>query len=98
MLASTMLQNPDVRYVILGNCNDDILQRFHPRLSGRVLSIYEKSDEFGHTCKAFFEHAGDLRAHDEIELDLGIGHAFLYSDRKEWLAPATRWARGERAK
>ena len=94
MLASTKLENPDLRYVLLGNCNDTILERHRPRLSGRVLSVYEKSDEFGHSCAAFFaKGAPALREHRELALDLGINHAFLYTPRKEWLEPAIEWAR-----
>jgi hypothetical protein len=93
MLASTQLQNPDVRYVLLGNCNDTVFDRFDIRLSGRVLSIFERSDEFGGSCARFFGRAGDLRAHGEIPLNLGISHAFLYTPRAEWVGPATEWAR-----
>ncbi|HYC57978.1 MAG TPA: alpha/beta hydrolase [Thermoanaerobaculia bacterium] len=93
MLASTELQNPEVRYVLLGNCNDSVFQRRDTRLSGRVLSIFEETDEFGGTCEAFFSRPGALTAHDEVHLRLGINHAFLYSPVEEWVAPATEWAR-----
>lgn len=96
MIASTKLANPDLRYVLLGNCNDAILARHRPRLSGSVLSVYETSDEFGRSCSAFFAKAGPaLRKHREIALDLGVSHAFLYTPRKEWLEPAIEWARSE---
>jgi hypothetical protein len=94
MLASTRLQHPDVRYVVLGNCNDSIFRRFDIRLSGHVLSVFETADELGQTCAQFFERSGKLTSHDEIELRLGIGHAFLYTPRRDWLDPAARWARG----
>lgn len=93
MLASTKLQNPEVRYVIMGNCNETVFARHATRLSGRVLSIYEESDEFGHTCEAFFKRHGALTAHDEVHLRLGINHAFLYSPLPAWVEPATAWAR-----
>lgn len=93
MLVSTKLQNPEVRYVIMGNCNDTIFARNDIRLSGRVLSIYEESDEFGHTCAAFFDRHGALTAHDEVHLRLGINHSFLYSPLPDWVEPATAWAR-----
>jgi hypothetical protein len=93
MLASTLLQEPQVRYVILGNCNDSILERHQPRLSGRVLSIYEATDTFGQSCHRFFERAGNLTEHDEIKLTLGIGHSFLYTPNPAWLKPAAEWIR-----
>jgi hypothetical protein len=93
MLASTYLQNPELRYVILGDCNDWVMKNLDVRLSGRVLSIYEESDEYGTTCKPFFDRAGKLTETKEIALHLGIRHAFLYSPRPEWLRPAIDWAR-----
>lgn len=91
MLASTTLQEPEVRYVLLGNCNDSILRDFAPRLSGRVLSVFESVDEFGGTCEKFFKAGGKLTSHAEERLDLGIGHAFLYTPRAEWLEPAVKF-------
>ena len=95
MVASTMLQQPEVRYVLLGACNDSIAKGFDIRLSGHVLSIFETSDEYGHSCAPFFERAGALRSHDERALQLGISHAFLYTPRAEWLGPAVHWIREE---
>jgi hypothetical protein len=94
MIASTLLQNGDVRYVLLGDCNDWVAQHYDIRLSGRVLSIYDAGDDFGVSCAPFFRRAGALRDHDEIELRLGLRHGFLYAPRPEWLVPAARWARG----
>jgi Alpha/beta hydrolase len=93
MLASTRLADPEIRYVLLGNCNDGILERWKPRLSGRVLSVFERADEYGGTCRRFFEKGHNLTAHDEVALDIGIGHAFLYSPRPDWVTPAIEWAR-----
>lgn len=93
MLASTFLQEPDVRYVLLGDCNDWVAKNFDIRLSGRVLSVYETSDQYGTTCRPFFARAGKLTKTKEIALHLGIAHAFLYTPRREWLAPAAEWIR-----
>ena len=95
MLASTLLQEPQVRYVLLGNCNDSIFERYPTRLSGRVLSIYETSDTFGHSCQRFFERAGKLTEHQELRLELGIGHSFLYTPNQAWVKPAAEWIRRE---
>ena len=93
MMASTYLQEPNVRYVLLGDCNDWVMKNLDVRLSGRVLSIYEESDEYGTTCKPFFDRAGKLTETKEIALHLGIQHAFLYTPRPEWLRPAVDWVR-----
>jgi|GEM_PF-480893 len=94
MRASTLLQNPDVRYVLLGDCNDWVYKNYDIRLSGHVLSIYDAGDDFGVSCAPFFRRAGALREHDELELRLGLRHGFLYAPRREWIDPAARWARG----
>ena len=91
MLASSELQEPNVRYVLLGDCNDWVFEHYDIRLSGRVLSIYETGDEYGQTCKRFFDHHGKLTETKELALHLGIGHAFLYAPRAEWLRPAVQW-------
>ena len=93
MLISTYAANRNVRYVIMSNCNDEILQRFHPDLHGAVLSIYDEKDEFGTTCAPFFDKATGLSRHREIQTHLGIGHALLYSPRPEWVEPAVAWAK-----
>lgn len=93
MLASSELQQPEVRYVLLGDCNDWVFQHFDIRLSGRILSIYETSDELGTTCKPFFARAGKLTETKEIALHLGIAHAFLYTPRADWMRPAVNWIR-----
>ncbi|MDQ3280945.1 MAG: hypothetical protein M3Q69_06000 [Acidobacteriota bacterium] len=79
MIASTRLQNRDVGYVILGN-NDWVLDNIEPRLSGRVLSIYEETDEFGHTCGPIFARGSSaLEEHEEIALHLSINRVALHA-------------------
>jgi hypothetical protein len=93
MLVSTLVDNPRVRYVIMSNCNDEIQQRFQPRLHGAVLSIYDEKDEFGSTCGPIFAASPTLARHDEVEVHLGIGHALLYAPYREWVDPAVAWAK-----
>lgn len=92
MLASTLLKNRDVNFVIMSNCNDWVLKNYEVDLYGNVLSIYDVKDEFGQTCRKFFDRATGLNRHKEIELKLGTGHAILYQPLKEWVEPVAEWA------
>jgi peptidoglycan-N-acetylglucosamine deacetylase len=92
MLASTRLREKNVNFVLMGNCNDSILENHKIDLWGNILSIYDSSDEFGQTCKKFFEKATGLGERKEIELKTGLGHGFLYRPMKEWIEPAVEWA------
>ena len=93
MLVSMYAANDDVRYVLMSNCNDDILQQFKIDLHGAVLSIYDQGDAFGGTCRKFFERATGLSRQKEIVTHLGIGHALLYQPRRAWMDPAIAWAK-----
>ena len=93
MLVSTLVADRDVRFVLMANCNDSILDRFKPNLHGAVLSIYDEKDVFGGTCEPFFAKATGLSRQHEIKTTLGIGHALLYAPYPEWVEPAIAWAK-----
>ena len=93
MLVSMYTANDNVRYVILSNCNDDILQEFKIDLHGAVLSIYDEADAFGGTCREFFNRATGLSRQQEVVTHLKIGHALLYQPRRAWTDPAIAWAK-----
>ena len=93
MLVSTALRNRNVNFVLLSNCNDDIRGAFQIDLWGNILSIYDRNDEFGHTCQKLFDQATGLNQHEEIELQIGSGHAILFRPLSEWVGPTIGWAR-----
>ncbi len=94
MLASSMLQNPDVNYVFMASCGDWMQRVLGLRVSGRVLAIYEASDDIGGSCKVAFDRAGKLGEHRELELHLGGGHGAFFRPHPEWLGPVLKWAQG----
>ncbi|HEV7844218.1 MAG TPA: alpha/beta hydrolase [Pyrinomonadaceae bacterium] len=94
MIVSTALKNREVNFVIMSNCNDWVLENFDVDLYGNVLSIYDYKDEFGQTCRKIFDKASGLNRSKEIVLQLGTGHAVLYKPLREWIDPATQWAKG----
>ena len=93
MLVSTRVRSPEVRYVIMANCNEWVRENHHVDLHGQVLSIYEASDDFGETCEPIFRQSKDLGPHREVRLETGLKHGFLYRPMEEWMGPAVAWAR-----
>jgi hypothetical protein len=96
MYASTFIQNKDVNYVLLSNCNDYNFEG-NPDISfcGNMLSIYEKSDPIGGTC-AKYKGRSQLPVphYKEIELNTGLKHGYIYKPLPEWMNPAIKWAKG----
>jgi len=94
MLISSYLKNKDVNFVFIAGCNNDILQGL-PQIQfcGNILSIYEKSDDIGHSCVEFKNKTGSTISHyKEIELNTGLKHGFLYKPMTEWVEPSIKWA------
>jgi len=92
-LVSTRLKMPKVHYVLLAACNDWLLKEMKPRLTGKVLSIYEASDEIGGSCRALAKQSPELRRFDEVRLNTGLGHGMVYRPLKQWVRPAIAWAK-----
>ena len=98
MTVSTLLQNKDVNFVLLANCNEGIRQSYDIQLCGRILSIYEASDEIGGSCEGIFADADcNLHTH-EIRLETGLAHGFIYRPLEAWVKPAISWAIGKSIK
>ncbi len=94
MLTSTKLANKKVNFVLMGNCNDWILENFEVNLHGRILSIYEKTDSVGgNSCKKIKQNSKGIKEYKEIEINTGLDHGFLYEPLKEWIEPTIKWAK-----
>jgi hypothetical protein len=98
--ASRFLANQEIKFVIMGICNPEILEDFKQNqifLYGKVLSIYDSVDyQYGGSCEELFalsEGNESLSRHDEIVLNIGTGHGILYKPLDEWITPVIQWAR-----
>jgi hypothetical protein len=88
MLVSRMLKDTAMKFVIMGACNEGS----ENKLYGRVLSIYERSDNIGRSCSAIKKGSSDgLTAYKEVEINTGLKHGFIYNPIKEWIEPACAW-------
>ena len=94
MLISSYLRNKDVNFVLLAGCMNNLLQSFPDiQFCGNILSIYEKSDDIGHSCASIKEQSHAAIPHyKEIELNTGLKHGFLYKPLPVWVEPAIKWA------
>ncbi len=88
----SMLGNDEVNIVLLGACGGWLERRPQLVPHGRVLSVYEASDEISGSCRVLFERRSDSWVHHEIELQLGGGHGAFYRPVAEWLEPVIGWA------
>ena len=94
MLISSYLKNKDLNFVLLAGCMSNLLQSFPDiQFCGNILSIYEKSDDIGHSCASIKEQTRAAIPHyEEIELNTGLKHGFLYKPLPVWVEPAIKWA------
>ena len=83
---SSFLRRADVRFVLLAACwraDEPSL-----RLTGRVLSIREKTDTLSpYSCKALVEKAEKPTSFEEVVIDTGRSHGAFYLPRAEWTKP-----------
>lgn len=89
--ASALLADARVRFVFLAACGDGSRSETYPDVRGRFLSVIEKSDTSGRSCRPLFEHATKPIVSEEIEISTGAGHGAFYRPRLEWVAPVLAW-------
>lgn len=95
VLASALLREDRVNFVFMGICDDWLFPREDVDVRGRILSLYEASDELGGSCAPLFARATAPVEHAELRLETGERHGAFYRVRPEWMLPVIAWARGE---
>lgn len=91
MLISTMSMDEDIRYVLIAMCNNMTTNYFNIRLHGKVLSIYEHTDVVGKSCVPIKNNSKDIAVFEELKLETGLGHGFVFKPMYEWLLPTFEW-------
>lgn len=94
--ASALLKNDKVNFVFLAACGDGNFSAIDRNVRGRILSIYEVSDEAGRSCAQLFAKSTATIKPREIKIETGESHGAFYRPRKEWTEPVIEWARKER--
>lgn len=88
---ASLKENSRLNYVIMGGCwADGYKEYFHLKLYGKFLSIIEVTDPHG-SCSAIFEKRKNISGFNEITLNTGLSHGFLYKGYKEWIDPLVSW-------
>ena len=92
---STFAKNPDLNFVFIGSYQETDLKDI-PEINfcGNILTIYEKSDEYGVSAIKRKETSTlKINHFKEIELNTGLKHGFLYLASDNWIKPAKMWAK-----
>jgi putative hemolysin len=97
---SSLLKSEKVNYVPMSICSPDtVAQLINDQvvLYGNVLSIYDAPDDLSGSCADLFTYSEGkgLGRHEEIVLNLGLGHGILYQPLDEWIKPVVEWAGGK---
>jgi hypothetical protein len=91
---SHQLENPKVNFVLIAICDDWINSKTDIRLSGRILSLFEMSDEAGSSCQELAERSPGISEFDEISYSTGEGHGAFYQAEPFWLDDVMDWISG----
>ncbi len=84
---SARLKNDKVNFVFLAACSGSA----DLDVRGRILSIYESSDDVGRSCAPLFARPKSTAERKEIRIETGGGHGAFYRPRPEWTAPVLEW-------
>jgi hypothetical protein len=90
------LKNDKVNFVFLAACGDGNFRNVALDVRGRILSVYEASDEAGRSCSQLFAKSKSPGERKEIKIETGGGHGAFYRPRQEWTAPVLAWVKVER--
>jgi len=93
---STYLENPEVNFVFVAAFRDSDIEEF-PEINfcGNILTIFEKTDEYGVAAKARKATSTcQINHFKEVEINTGLKHGFLFKRMPEWMKPTIEWAKG----
>jgi hypothetical protein len=89
------LANPELNFVFTGTCVSRIENWPVLQLRGRILSIWETSDEIAGSCAEAFAESDVGPVFEELRIETGKGHGAFYSPDPAWFEPAAAWCRGQ---
>lgn len=90
---SSFLRRPEVGFVLLAACP----ARPAPpniRLTGRILSIYEASDELAGSCAPLADRTERPASFEETRISTGKAHGAFYLPLPAWTEPVLGWVHG----
>ena len=93
---STIANNPKLNFVFIGCFRESDIQNI-PDINwcGKILNIYEKSDPAGNSGLSRKETSScQIENYEDLELNTGLRHGFLFKALDAWMQPAMDWADG----
>jgi len=88
---SASIKNHSIKYVLMGGCWENSHEEYASlNLRGSFLSIIEKSDPHG-SCKKLHDAHPEMDSFNEVILNTGLSHGFIYKGLPEWINPLTAW-------
>lgn len=91
--AAAELADPEVAYAILAGCpkKSENFEPWSAKMAGRMLSLYDQSDEMVGSCKPGFEKAPAVKGSETV-LSVGKRHGTFFEPRREWVDPVVAFA------
>jgi dienelactone hydrolase len=91
--ASAELGDASVGFVILAGCpkKEEGLEPWVPKMAGRMLSLYDASDEMVGSCTPAFRKAPAVEGSETV-LRVGKRHGTFFEPQPEWLDPVAAFA------
>lgn len=98
LAASSVINNPDINYVLLAGCSEFLNEKYAVEPSkavGRILSIYDSGDSKFESCDGMISSSNKVKF-EEAELDSGKGHKLFRIPKgkfiEQWRDPLVEWA------
>jgi esterase/lipase len=90
------LNTHPVNYVLLGANSDRNEKNYDWHLHGRILGIYEASDQIaGKEYTYWIDRSPEAEAFEQKQIHTGLGHGFLYTPHEAWMGPTREWIQRE---
>ncbi len=83
------LADPAVNFVFMAACGRRPDPGPAATLKGRILSLYDESDEMAGSCQRLFAPGMPTR---EVKLTTGLRHGLFFRPRPDWIDLVTDWA------
>ena len=91
ILTSAWLQNPDLNFIFIAICHEEFDNNPQLIVAGRILSLYEVSDDYGYSCQTLADRSPRVAAFEEMKFTTGKRHGAFYTADPLWLDPAIDW-------
>lgn len=92
ILASAEAYNPGINWVFQAGCGPWVDEMPDLVPHGRVLSLYDRSDDLARSCRGLFDRMPEGAVVDEQVLTLDTAHGAFYTPNPSWVEPTIAWA------